>query len=106
VFLRFDDHTVTQLYPVAQAAISQASKRGHAPAVSVRRPATDGQAELLVSDDGAAFDPRRVNSGGPGLKIMQFRAQMAGGYLSVESAPGEGTNLRRRCPVRPELSLT
>ena len=54
---------------------------------------------LLVIDDGKGFDPLDSAAAGMGLRIMRFRAQLLGGYLSVESRPGAGTTLRCRCPV-------
>jgi PAS domain S-box-containing protein len=101
--LAFDENTATQLYRIAQEAVANAIKHGKARKVSILLRVSDGQAELLISDNGGGFDPRRVLSSGTGLKIMRFRAQMAGGYIAVESAPGFGTNLRCHCPVRPEF---
>lgn len=103
--LAFDENTATQLYRIAQEAVANAIKHGNAQKVSILLRVAEGQAELVIADDGAGFDPRRVVSGGTGLKIMRYRAQMAGGYLSVDSAPGSGTTLRCRCPVRPEFAL-
>jgi PAS domain S-box-containing protein len=103
--IAFDDNTATQLYRIAQEAISNAVKHGKARQVAVQLQAIDGQAELTIIDDGGGFDPRHPHSGGTGLKIMRFRAQMAGGYLSVDSVPGGGVTLRCRCPVRPEMTL-
>ena len=55
--------------------------------------------ELVIIDDGKGFDPLDSASG-MGLRIMRFRAQLIGGFLSVESRPGAGTTLRCRCPVK------
>jgi signal transduction histidine kinase len=63
-----------------------------------------------VRDDGEGFDPlwaatgtRDRTSGGFGLKGMRERIEQAGGSLSVESAPGEGSTLAVELPmVAPE----
>jgi signal transduction histidine kinase len=53
---------------------------------------------LLVSDDGAGFDPAAVSRLG-GLQGLADRLQAIGGSLAVESVPGQGTSLRARLPV-------
>jgi signal transduction histidine kinase len=49
-----------------------------------------------VSDDGAGFDPDRVDlrSRHLGLTSMEERAQELGGRLEIRSAPGTGTTVR------------
>jgi signal transduction histidine kinase len=59
---------------------------------------------LTIRDNGRGFDPYSVRGGGMGLRVMRFRAQMISGYLLIESQPGEGTLLRCRCPIRPEVA--
>jgi signal transduction histidine kinase len=49
-----------------------------------------------VADDGCGFDPGTVNTpspprGGLGMLGMRERAEIAGGRLTIKSAPGEGT---------------
>ena len=51
---------------------------------------------LRVADDGCGFDPGTVNTpspsrGGLGMLGMRERAEIAGGRLTIKSAPGEGT---------------
>ena len=53
---------------------------------------------LEVSDDGAGFDPARVN-GGYGLRGMRTRVAEAGGTLTVRSAPGAGTRVSAMVPT-------
>lgn len=45
-----------------------------------------------VSDNGSGFDPATVSAGG--LLGMEARAAAAGGVLTLDTAPGEGTTLR------------
>ena len=62
-----------------------------------------------MRDDGAGFDPAREfgrtrrdrDSGGFGLKGMRERVEGAGGVLTVESAPGEGSTLTVELPAVP-----
>jgi signal transduction histidine kinase len=51
---------------------------------------------LRVADDGCGFDPGTVNRpspsrGGLGMLGMRERAEIAGGRLTIKSAPGEGS---------------
>ena len=48
---------------------------------------------LSVGDDGRGFDPAQVPQNRLGLGIMQERAAAIGAHLSVESQPGQGTQV-------------
>jgi PAS domain S-box-containing protein len=96
---RFDDNTATHLYRIVQEALGNALRHGHPAHVTVQLQVEGGHIELTVSDDGAGFDRRATQPSGLGLKIMRFRAQMIGGDLTVESAPGVGTTIRCHCPL-------
>jgi signal transduction histidine kinase len=58
---------------------------------------------LVVNDDGNGFDVdaarvRVVRTGSMGLIGMEERAQLAGGRLTVRSAPHEGTTVSATFP--------
>ncbi|PWH05646.1 hypothetical protein DEO23_10540 [Brachybacterium endophyticum] len=59
--------------------------------------AQDGDLVLDVVDDGLGFDPSTAE--GFGLRTVRARARAAGGDVTVESAPGEGTAVQVRLPV-------
>jgi PAS domain S-box-containing protein len=105
-FLRFDDDVANQLYRIAQEAVTNAVRHGKARHVAVQLHVAAGQAELTITDDGRGFDPRTVLPTSTGLKIMRFRAQMVGGYLTVDALPGAGATLRCRCPVNAEAAAS
>jgi PAS domain S-box-containing protein len=105
-FLRFDDDVANQLYRIAQEAVTNAVRHGRARHIVVQLHVAAGQAELSITDDGQGFDPRAVLPTSTGLKIMRFRAQMVGGYLSVDAVPGAGATLRCRCPINAEAVAT
>lgn len=51
-----------------------------------------GVVEVVVRDNGAGFDPKRVPPGSTGLRSsVRKRVQDSGGSAAVISAPGEGT---------------
>jgi PAS domain S-box-containing protein len=105
-FLRFDDDVANQLYRIAQEAVTNAVRHGKARHIAVQLHVAAGQAELSITDDGQGFDPRSVLPTSTGLKIMRFRAQVVGGYLTVDAVPGAGATLRCRCPVNAEAATS
>jgi signal transduction histidine kinase len=54
-----------------------------------------------VSDDGRGFDPASTRTG-VGLSAMRERVEALGGYIEVESVPGEGTRVEVRVPLRDD----
>ncbi|MBL7200563.1 MAG: GAF domain-containing protein [Anaerolineae bacterium] len=53
----------------------------------------DRGVELCIRDDGLGFDPDLVSPDHLGLGIIRERAQAIGAKLSIESAPGAGTQI-------------
>jgi PAS domain S-box-containing protein len=74
-----DDEAIsTHLYRIAQEAVSNAVKHGAAKKVLIRLT----RAALTITDDGGGLrEP--LQSEGMGMRIMRYRAEMAGGTLSV-----------------------
>ncbi|MDH3227183.1 MAG: ATP-binding protein [Thermoleophilia bacterium] len=66
--------------------------------------AEDGdEIQIMVSDDGRGFVERdvseRLSHGHLGLLSLRQRVEVAGGQLTITSAPGEGTELVARLPL-------
>ncbi|MBU6217321.1 MAG: histidine kinase, partial [Acidobacteria bacterium] len=54
-----------------------------------------GNFELVVADDGRGFDTARgVRDSAYGLVGMRERADVIGARLTIESRPGQGTQVR------------
>jgi signal transduction histidine kinase len=87
------------VYQIAREAGLNALKHGSPKHISIDlRPVGDG-VELEVRDDGTGFDPTTKPAEGHfGLTMMNERARLAGGTLSVESAPGRGTRVVASLP--------
>jgi signal transduction histidine kinase len=94
---------IGELHPVAsrelewilREALGNVERHARANEVTVRLRRLGGRAVLTVADDGAGFefpdDFEELARGHHfGVTGMRERAQLAGGDLSVESAPGEG----------------
>jgi len=66
----------------------------------------DAGVVLRIEDDGQGFtveEKARPAPGHLGLTAMQERAETAGGWVRVESAPGAGTRLECWVPREPAL---
>ncbi|WP_322801618.1 GAF domain-containing sensor histidine kinase [Thermoflexus sp.] len=60
--------------------------------------------QVTVEDDGRGFDPQALRAdysrrGSLGMLSMMERAELLGGELQVESAPGRGTRVRLQVPL-------
>ena len=92
------------VFYVAADALANVARHARArrAELSLRR---DGEAVVLrVSDDGVGYDTATAVSG-LGLRNMRERAFNAGARLDVTSAPGGGTSLELRIPVRARVAL-
>jgi PAS domain S-box-containing protein len=87
------------VYRVLQEALTNVAKHAGARRVSVRLERDDTMVELQVRDDGVGFKPS-ANHRGLGLQGMRERAALLGGTVELESAPGQGTLITARFPVR------
>ncbi|MDW4571709.1 sensor histidine kinase [Microbacterium sp. M3] len=94
-----DRDTEVVLLRCLQEGLSNAAKHAGAAHVTVHvGVAPDGTALLVVSDDGAGFDPSEPTRGF-GLSGMRERVEIAGGTLEVSSRPHAGTTLRVSLPA-------
>jgi signal transduction histidine kinase len=91
----------TASFRIAQEALTNVARHARARHVDVTLTAQDAALEITVRDDGVGFNVERVHAG-PGLVGMAERAELAGGRLDIESAPGAGTTLRARFPLSPK----
>ena len=87
------------LYRIAQEALNNMAKHAGASRATVGlrgvEVAKEQEAgiELLVSDDGCGFDRTQVSSDHLGLRIMRERAEAVGATVTIDSAPGRGTQV-------------
>jgi PAS domain S-box-containing protein len=92
------------LFRIVREAVMNVRKHAAASRVHVLV-ATDGDGvSLRVTDDGRGFDtsgPNRQRPGHLGLSNTMERAQIAGGWVRISSAPGAGTTLECWLPTDP-----
>jgi signal transduction histidine kinase len=84
----------TAVYRVVQEALTNVLRHAKAQHVGVLLERRDGRVVAIVEDDGLGFDVAEAQRCGRlGLVGMRERAEMLGGTLTIESAPGEGTTV-------------
>lgn len=91
----------TQLYRILQEALNNIAKHAAPHHVSILLEKRIDEIVLLVEDDGRGFKvgERRAQGSSLGLVGMRERAQMIGGRMHLETAPGEGTSLFVYVPI-------
>jgi signal transduction histidine kinase len=90
----------TELHQIAQEALNNALKHGHAQQVQVSLHFGNAATRLEVWDDGVGFELAAAQTrGGLGLSNMRERASKIGGRLDIESAPGQGTRVLVEVPT-------
>ncbi len=84
-------------FRIAQEALNNVIRHANATKVLLTLCFTDSELSVQVSDDGCGFDAAatgvQMASDHLGLLGMRERAEIGGGTLTVQSAPGEGTTV-------------
>jgi signal transduction histidine kinase len=88
-----------QLLLVFKEAITNTARHAHASRVRIDLALSEGELQLTIRDDGRGFDPS-LRRTGHGLASLSRRATELGGRLSIDSAPGRGTTIELRAPLR------
>jgi signal transduction histidine kinase len=96
------------LYRIAQESLTNVVRHSQASRVQIELVTLPYAICLRVEDNGIGFDADEVVDGEErprlGLVGMQERAQMLGGSLLVQSAPGAGTSVEVRVPLAVQES--
>jgi signal transduction histidine kinase len=81
----------SNLYRIAQEAITNAVKHGKTQNVRVELTADNDSVMLRVENDGLDFSEQTDKGKGMGLSIMRYRAEMIDGSLDIGRRAGGGT---------------
>jgi signal transduction histidine kinase len=92
----------TTLYRVVQEALVNAFRHSEAGCVKIRAFVEEGQAHLVVEDNGRGFDVHSLAAPGSGIGFRSMRQRLAplGGRVEVWAAPGSGTRVEAFAPWR------
>jgi signal transduction histidine kinase len=86
-----DNFVATQLYRIAQEAITNSLKHGKAKNIRVSLETRAGYLTLRIADDGAGISGVNGAHDGMGLRIMKYRAGQIGAQFAVRPGPNQGT---------------
>jgi PAS domain S-box-containing protein len=100
-----DRFVATQVYRIAQEAVNNAMKHGHAKHITMKLGRKDETAILSITDDGVGFKILAGKAMGMGLPTMQYRTDRIDGNLEIRRGASGGTLVRCSFPrtSRPTL---
>jgi len=92
------------LYRLVQEALNNVTAHANASRADVTMIFVGDEVSVTIADDGVGFAiPDRpgelAEAGHYGVLGMRERAELAGGWLSIESEPGHGTRIEIRLPI-------
>lgn len=86
-----DNRVAMHLYRLAQEALTNALKHGHAREVVVSLRATEEGLQLRIADDGTGMPPPSERKEGAGLRLMRYRAAAMDAIFRIENNGSRGT---------------
>jgi signal transduction histidine kinase len=94
----------TILFRIAQEAMSNVARHSQARHLAIRLWRQNGQINMTLADDGQGCDLSMLAQAadygrGLGVAGMQERASLAGGQVTIDSRPGQGTTVHVVVPV-------
>jgi signal transduction histidine kinase len=81
------------VFRIMQECLTNAAKHAEAQTVTVRVDFQGEAMEMSIVDDGKGFDPTKTPKHHYGVLNMHERAKKAGGVVTIDSAPGQGTRI-------------
>lgn len=94
------------LFRIAQEALRNIIRHANARIVRISLRPLDGGLQLIVADDGVGFETILSRERPSlGLSSMRERAQLLGGALEIDSAPGQGTTVLAWVPATRTKTL-
>lgn len=93
-----EPNAVSQLYKIAQEAVTNAIKHGKAKKVGISLANGAEQVILTIQNDGLPFPDLNSQSTGMGLRIMNYRASLIGASLEVKGIT-KGTRVTCSIPI-------
>jgi PAS domain S-box-containing protein len=88
-----DDAAAAHLYRIAREAVINANKHAQAREIIVKLQRSRREVVLHVIDDGVGFRKELKPQQGLGFHIMNYRAQLMGGRLEIDSPQTGGTRV-------------
>lgn len=96
-----DKESETLVFRIMQEAVTNIVRHADATRARIVARHADGRFEVSVADNGCGFDAAATlaaSDQGFGTRGMRDRADLFGGHLNIESAPGDGTTVTLELP--------
>jgi two-component system, NarL family, sensor histidine kinase DegS len=91
---RLEPYLEVMIFRAIQELLGNAARHSQAAAVKLHVDMGNELVRVSVDDNGRGFDPESALTGASlGLKLIKERAEMLGGKLDVDSAPGKGARI-------------
>jgi signal transduction histidine kinase len=99
--VELDESSQLTVYRIVQESLTNVGKYAEAKQVDITVRDYSNHVEIEVRDDGRGFDLRATKPSTHGLAGMRHRVEAAGGRLTVQSQPGQGTRITATLPKVP-----
>ena len=98
------DATELTIYRLVQESLTNIGKYAKASHIQVTVHNYPTYVAVQIQDNGQGFDLATIRPNSHGLAGMRHRVEAAGGRLTINSAPGEGTTVSAVIPTGPQLA--
>lgn len=103
---RMEGRVEMALFAIIQEAVTNALKHAKAENIFVKIGKDGSHITVTILDDGLGFDTQLLNQnyedrGSYGMINLKERSELAGGKLTIQSAPGAGTEIIISLPLKP-----
>jgi PAS domain S-box-containing protein len=104
---RFEPEAEIAAYRIVQEALTNVARHAKIDKVDVSVSADKGAVRLRIQDKGAGFDPHSMSfSATGGLSGMRERTTLLGGWLKIDSVPGNGALVSAELPLGTKPSAS
>lgn len=95
-----DEHRAVAVFRIVQESLTNVARHAEASRVEISLRQQKGHYLLEVCDSGNGFDPAVRRKKSFGLVGVRERVHTLGGEITLSSAPGQGTTVEVRIPIR------
>lgn len=95
---RLDHYLQISIFRIVQELLLNVVKHAQANCAKLKVSVTESAVQIIVSDDGKGFKPTPSFTDGLGLRMIQSKANLLNGELSISPVSGKGTKVEINLP--------
>lgn len=103
VCIAFSSESQAHVVQIVREVLSNIARHARASEIALSLTPVDGEAVLVITDDGIGFDPQTVRRGN-GLRNIQDRASRLGGTMEIRGHEPRGTRHLLKLPGHPKVA--